>query len=108
MKLIFSNCLLFNKGQRSRRIRKMATSLRSLFEDLCASQKELVYEDFDDPGEEIWRQCNRCLKWRRITTTDTDPCCWRCGDNGDDVTCDTPEVFSPSLPTLRNLVPSGN
>lgn len=107
MNLIFSNCLLFNKGQRSRRIRKMAVSLRSLFEDLCASQEELVYEDSEDQEEEMWRQCNRCLKWRHIVTTDTDPCCWKCGDNGDGVTCDTPEVSSPLFPHPQEPRPLG-
>lgn len=92
MRLVFSNCLLFNKGASSRGIRKMATELRSRYESLSASCHFKEQSDSELSHQEIWRQCDRCLKWRRIIVSDPSPCRWKCGDSGDGNTCDTPEA----------------
>ena len=97
MRLIFSNCLLFNRGSSSRGIRKMAMELRSLYDRLSASVNTEKQFDDEEHEQEVWRQCDRCFKWRHITVVDTSPCRWKCGDSGDGNTCDTPEVKDPRL-----------
>ena len=49
IRLIFSNCLLFNKGIHSRGIRKMAMTLRTKFEKLAAKVK----------GRKNWQRVRR-------------------------------------------------
>ena len=91
--LIFSNCLLFNKGSNSKGIRKMALDLKAKFEKLlakakCANQSQ----DDEDIPMEVWKQCDRCMKWRRIEVVGKQPYRWKCGDDGTPYFCDMPEV----------------
>ena len=96
IRLIFSNCLLFNKGIHSRGIRKMAMTLRTKFEKLAAKVKGAVKKEEPAAGpKETWIQCDRCLKWRRLEASGKLPYRWKCGDDDSPYSCEMPEVVLP-------------
>ena len=79
----------------------MATTLRSLYEKLRKANGLSVQAN--STRVETWKQCDLCLKWRRLVIPDSKLCRWCCADSNGLYTCDTAEVCCIFTTTMKYL-----
>ena len=92
MNLVFSNCMLYNKGSKGKVLRNCCTYVSSMFDKLLQGIMKRHKALFVDEKVKMkWAQCDICLKWRFVSANESSIPRWKCKDSG--LSCETPQVI---------------